>query len=131
MEQRKPGRNLPGFLMWEPLPQKPIHKRSQDGEGYDHQDRQVPGTYQGKHGPGAGTGQCPAQAKDDPPVHIAAETPFLGLENDGFPVHGLDFFPFYELYHKNAHYQGRTNDTVHMKGIKPEHFINAEPGSGF
>ena len=36
---------------------------------------------------------------------------------------------FDPLHHNNAQGHGRTNDSVHVKGLEVEHFKNAEPGN--
>src|SRR5690606_16506319 len=81
---------------------------------------------------GTGTGPCqrPAQTKEDPAQHVPCKGYFMGGQYDLFPEQGFCPGALYPLYQKYAQGDGRTDDPVHMEGIKLEHFVNAEPRGG-
>lgn len=107
--------------------ENPIDKRA--GKGADHYDEKGndPAPGKGIHGAGTCTGHGPAESEDQSADHRSL------IQGFGYDLYLLSIhrphpeFSQQEI-RQHSHRQGGADDAVHVKRLKPEHFLNAEPG---
>src|SRR5690606_27541260 len=80
-----------------------------------------------KQWPGACARHRPAQTEHQSSNNISF-IKFLWMKFDRLSVNGLDFKPLDQCYTGGTYGNGRTNHTIHVKRLKPEHLLYPEPG---
>src|SRR5690606_28706988 len=94
------------------------------GQGTHDNDTHTPETCPEKnvHGPGTCPGQCPSEPEENAPQKITGDTFVLIRNPDDLPFRIFHLFAFVNLYAHNPGTYGYHDNTVHVKGLKVEHF---------
>ena len=72
----------------------------------------------------------PAESKDGSADEVAVEAHFFGVELDGLAVNVADLEFFNDPRAGSAEYNGGSDDSVHVKCLKAEHFLDSVPREG-
>lgn len=105
-----------------------VHISTCHGRQQIHNEHGMAGSHQDEHWSRAGARQRPSHAKDDATIQVAGNASVFVFDLDLLAGRILQVPAFDHLHNEDACQHGRTNDAVHVKALKTEHFINAEVG---
>lgn len=119
------------LLMRQFGPQYAIEVSACHGGYQIHNKHSFATTQQYEHGRRASTCQGPTHTKYESTNEVAVNGFVFIVEGDFVAFHVFDMAALHDLYNDDAGHNGGANDAKHVKALKTEHFINAEPGYGF
>lgn len=137
MLQKKPtstyqanGCNNFCYLLWQFFPDKSIHPSTRNGAQQSNYNYRNAGTNLCIQWAGTGTCNGPAGAKQQATIDLPLAKGFFA-EHNRFAMNGFDAEALDEPYRNHAHHHSTANNPIHVKGLKAEHFLYAEPTDDF
>jgi len=112
--------------MRQPRLQQPIHPRTCDSTQQRNYHNGCAAADLCKQRTGTSTCNSPANTKNNSSIYETSMVRFWN-DPDRFVVDGLDPELFYQLKTYHSGNYCRTNNSVHMETLQPEHFLYPEP----
>lgn len=109
------------------IPEQSIQESSQKRSEKHQYYGQKSSTKQDKYGSGTRAHQSPTQSEKDSAYPKTSVTGFFIQDFYGQTLDVFYFFSLYDLDSNDSRCNGNHNNSVHVKRLKHEHFIDAVP----